>query len=164
MYDIDNLSCIIRAETLHIANDDQRIQTGKEREREEGRERKSEREKRERKKTRTSRLAHGGLIRSSLLTLLPAARLLCTDGERESESENERERERQREREREQRRPLRSPSGTSSPTKRTEPASIPPLRRPNSHPLTFPLSPADHQPPFFATAISSLSLSCSSHN
>ena len=101
MYDIDNLSCIIRAETLHIANDDQRIQTGKEREREEGRERKSEREKRERKKTRTSRLAHGGLIRSSLLTLLPAARLLCTDGERERARARTREKERDRERERE---------------------------------------------------------------
>ena len=100
MYDIDNLSCIIRAETLHIANDDQRIQTGKEREREEGRERKSEREKRERKKTRTSRLAHGGLIRSSLLTLLPAARLLCTDGERERARARTREKERDRERER----------------------------------------------------------------
>lgn len=51
MYDIDNLSCIIRAETLHIANDDQRIQTGKERERErkEGRERVKERKERERR-------------------------------------------------------------------------------------------------------------------
>lgn len=53
MYDIDNLSCIIRAKTLHIANDDQRIQTGRERERErkEGRERVKERkERRERER------------------------------------------------------------------------------------------------------------------
>lgn len=59
MYDIDNLSCIIRAETLHIANDDQRIQTGKEREREEGRERKSEREKREKRERKKTDLEAG---------------------------------------------------------------------------------------------------------
>lgn len=44
MYNIDNLSCIIRSKTLHIANDDQRIQT--ERERKGEKKRKSEREKR----------------------------------------------------------------------------------------------------------------------
>ena len=80
-----------------------------------------QREKEGERETRTSRLAHGGLIRSSLLTLLPAARLLCADVERE------------------QRRPLRSPNGTSSPTKRTEPASIPHYVAPNSHPLILPL-------------------------
>lgn len=51
MYDIDNLSCIIRAETLHIANDDQRIQTGKERERGRKGEKEWKREKREKEDT-----------------------------------------------------------------------------------------------------------------
>ena len=99
----------------------------RERKRERGRERQRERERD--RETRTSKLAHGGLIRSSLLTLLPAARLLCADVERE------------------QRRPLRSHSGTSSPTKRTEPASIPHYVH-NSHPLTLPLFAfGEHQPP-----------------
>lgn len=165
MYDIDNLSCIIRSKNLHIANDDQRIQT----EREEGREREKE-WKRERREERERR--HGPRGWHTVDWSVPRCWRCCQlldfyvpmERDRQRQRQSRAEQSKEREREREQRRPLRSPSGTSSPTKRTEPASIPPLRRPNSHPLTFPLSPVDHQPPFFTTAISSLSLSCSSHN